>query len=267
MIIADYDGTTAVGENVNEEVVNAINAYRNVGGKFVFCTGRHRLSIEKIMRKNNILADGIISLQGSFATVGAEIAVRGGIPVDDAKKIIADVHSLNKKAGVFGNDVIYYENDLPSYKYASYFADLMPTTLINDLTTFNPSDCVNYGKIIVNDVPNDEIDKITDFINEKYGEIVVCNSGASGLVEIVSVNYTKYQTAKRVAERLGVGESEVVTIGDSTNDLTLINYGYGIAVGSGDERLKKAAKAIAPPINENPLRYVIDKVLKEENFI
>ena len=102
------------------------------------------------------------------------------------------------------------------------------------------------------------------FINEKYGEHVVANSGAPGLIEVVSKNYTKYATTKRVAEYLGYNENEVVTIGDSTNDLTLLEYGFGIAVENADEELKKVAKCVAPSVENDGLAYIIEKVLNNE---
>ena len=55
MIISDYDGTTAIGNKVPLDVVNAIKNYQNRGGKFVFCTGRAESSIIKVMEENDIV--------------------------------------------------------------------------------------------------------------------------------------------------------------------------------------------------------------------
>ena len=69
-----------------------------------------------------------------------------------------------------------------------------------------------------------------------------------------------------IAKELGVSEDETITIGDSTNDISLLKFGYGMAVASGTEELKKVAKYIAPPIEELPVKCVIEKILKGEDF-
>ena len=64
LIVSDFDGTLAVNSVVSNEVVKAINKYREAGGKFVLCTGRHRLSANAVIKRNGFETDGVISLQG-----------------------------------------------------------------------------------------------------------------------------------------------------------------------------------------------------------
>ena len=270
LIISDYDGTTTNGTVIPNQVLQSIKDYRNAGGKFVFCTGRHKHSIGLVFEKNDVEVDGVISLQGSRIALKDGREVIGGIEPKVAKKVIEEIHKLNKKVAICTTDGIYYENDVTSYNYAKFFIEQrhnVHAVCVEDLSVYHlPNDEV-YGKIVIYQLLDEDLEYIMNYLNAKYDGEVVCNSGASGLIEIVSTNYTKYEGAKKVANMFGVSENEVITMGDSTNDLTLINFGLGMAVESGDEELKKHAKYIAPKVENYPVSFVINKVLNNEDFI
>jgi Cof subfamily protein (haloacid dehalogenase superfamily) len=265
LIVSDFDGTMANSGVVSQTVINAINKYRSNGGKFVMCTGRARSSADNVIKRNGICTDGVISLQGATAEVDDKIIVKGGLPKKIVHNIVVDIHKFGVNCAIWEGDYLFYENDPTSIEYLGYFKNSnvigVPLNSEKQILDFESE---VYGKIIVNRTPANVFSKLINFINEKYGEHVVANSGAPGLIEVVSKNYTKYATTKRVAEYLGYTENEVITIGDSTNDLTLLEYGFGIAVENADEELKKVAKYVAPSVENDGLAYIIEKVLNNE---
>ena len=114
-------------------------------------------------------------------------------------------------------------------------------------------------------MPDENTDRIVNAIKEKFGDKIVINSGSEILIEMVSATCTKYSACKKIAEHFNVNENEVITVGDSTNDLTLVAFGEGCAVESGTPELKKAAKHIVPAADKQPIKYLIDKILSGED--
>lgn len=271
LIVSDYDGTTAIGGKINENVISAINRYRNNGGKFVFCTGRHYNSISEVIKTNGVKVDGLITLQGSYAEVDGKTIVEGGLHEKLVIDILNDAHSFGLKGAVWRKDKLFYENSAGARRYASFFdgetETVIATELVNDYSYFVNSKYGYFGKIVFLDVPTDIFNEFIPFINKKYQGVAVANSSGPNFIEIISNDYTKYKSTKKVAKYLGISESETLTIGDSLNDLTLLKYGFGVAVDNADENLKKLAKYIAPSVTENALEFIIDKILKEEDFI
>ena len=64
----------------------------------------------------------------------------------------------------------------------------------------------------------------------------------NNIIEVINKTCTKYTASKFIAEHFGINEDEVITIGDSTNDLALLDFGFPIAVASGSDLLKQKAK-------------------------
>lgn len=270
IIFSDYDGTTAIGKIVSQNVKNAIKNYRNAGGKFIFCTGRHECSIKDVLNTNGIEVDGFITMQGAGAIVDNKVIVDGGLSPKTVVDIVSDAIKSGIYPSIWQKDKLFYFNESNSKEYAGYFKKVIEEDKIEMVTDVNrllDSEYGYYGKLIFNKASTEFFNYFIPYVNEKYGNEVVANSSGPNFIEVVSKNYTKYETTKKVSEYLGFNENEVITVGDSSNDLTLLKYGFGIAVGNADAELKKIAKFISPSVTDNALEYIINKVLNNEDFI
>lgn len=67
------------------------------------------------------------------------------------------------------------------------------------------------------------------------------NNGDKALAEFVSPECDKGAAVRRVAEYYGISLDEVITAGDSTNDVKLVGgEWFGVATGDAAEELKKS---------------------------
>lgn len=88
------------------------------------------------------------------------------------------------------------------------------------------------------------------------------------LVPYESGNYDVYKTTtskangiERLLEKLHLNWGEVVAIGDSYNDIEMIQAaGIGVAMGNGQDALKNAADFITKPVEEVGVAYAIDQI-------
>lgn len=266
LIISDYDGTTAIGNKIPKEVVGAIKAFRNAGGKFVFCTGRAEASILSVMKDNGVDVDAVISYQGSKVNVGGELLLSGGIDKQTTLDLIDDFRRFNKGVVAFLNDEIFYEGSDGVERYVEFYRPLVNSVKVDDLKNFVQGSDLVYQKLVITKEPEEDVSEIESYVNEKYRGKILANSGGVRLLECVSTKFSKYVASKLVAEHFSISESEAITVGDSTNDITLLNYGFGIAVENAHHTLKESADYIAPHVDNFPLKFIIDKVLSGNNF-
>ncbi len=266
MIISDYDGTTAIGNKIPKEVVGAIKAFRNAGGKFVFCTGRAEASILSVMKENGVEADAVISYQGSKVNVNGDVILSGGIDKQTVLDLIDDFRKFNKGVVLFLNDEIFYEGSDGVERYVEFYRPFVNCGKMGDLKKFVQGSDLVYQKLIITKTPEEDVSAIESYIDEKYNGKILVNSGGVRLLECVSTKFSKYVASKLVAEHFNISESEVITVGDSTNDLTLLEYGFGVAVENAHETLKESADFIAPHVDKFPLKFIVDKVLSGNNF-
>lgn len=86
-------------------------------------------------------------------------------------------------------------------------------------------------------------------------------------LEIMPENGGKAKAIRALSAMMGVSMDEVMAIGDGSNDLGMIEAaGVSVAMGNAVEVLKKAAKYIAPDVEEDGAAIMIEKyALMEEN--
>jgi Cof subfamily protein (haloacid dehalogenase superfamily) len=83
------------------------------------------------------------------------------------------------------------------------------------------------------------------------GEITLFTSKPYYL-EILPAHTNKGVALSKVAEKLGIGQDEVLAIGDSMNDEAMIRWaGVGVAMVNGDERIKNIAALVTDRSNDD----------------
>jgi len=85
------------------------------------------------------------------------------------------------------------------------------------------------------------------------------------------IHITNSQATKKFAlevlfDMIGVEKSETIGVGDSNNDLPLLEMvGFKVAVGNASKKLKETADYIAPPVENDGLAEVIEKFILKRN--
>ena len=103
---------------------------------------------------------------------------------------------------------------------------------------------------------------------EETPEFAVSSSFKNNL-EITDIRAQKGPILKEYIESLGYTMNEVMVLGDSLNDYSMMEMDFGatIAMANADEEIKKVAKYITKSNEEDGVAYVIDEMLKMYNMI
>ncbi len=260
LFIADFDGTLGIAPGVIEEgTVKAIKEYQSRGGRFCIVTGRSYKSIKSICEKHGI--DGIV---GAFQ--GANINVlktdvklfEGGLDYNLAKQVILRLKQDGITPSVWIDDCLYYEK-IDGY-VKMYLQDNGPfVKQVPDVakTTQELKKMVN--KVIVME-DEGRVNSHVEKYSKIFGDKLIVNSGASFLVEFIDPNHHKGFAVEFLAKHYGISLDKVIAVGDSLNDKELMNERWHcVAVGDGNNQLKKLAKEITVPFKENPVKYLLEK--------
>lgn len=108
----------------------------------------------------------------------------------------------------------------------------------------------------IKDVPTR--DKILKELQAR-GEFELSNSTPTN-IEVNPAGINKAKGLKLVCERLGINMKNVMAVGDSLNDLAMIEEaGLGIAMGNAQDTVKKAATWVTSTNNEDGVAKAIQK--------
>lgn len=261
LFISDYDGTLGIApaNDIDAETLTAINKFIDKGGIFVVCSGRETASIMRILHKTNI--KGIVaSLQGARITdiESGEHIFRGGLSTENAIKALDAVEHTGL------TPLIYHEGEMYYQEYNPYIGVYEKAVGCKGIVT----DVKEQVKKI-----NDKICKICwlgddELVNDTANKLnkvfknqgVKFNSGAKCLLEAINPDCSKGNAIRFMAEYFNVPFEEIITVGDSTNDIDLVvGPWHGVAVGDGKDELKAVADEITVPFDQKPVKFLLEK--------
>ncbi len=261
LFVSDFDGTLGKApDRIEPETVEAIKEYERRGGIFAVCTGRMFSSIRPICLKYG-LKGLVIAYQG--AMIGdietGKVVFSGGIEYKLAAEI---VNYLLKTEGVSVlsdiDDVMYVQERTPYIDFYEHACKVKGVCVENlaEFITRKKSTVLKVGGIGTVELA----DKLTAELNEKYAGRLVVNNGAPMFVEVVDKRFDKKFSVEFLAKHFGVPYDEIIAVGDSTNDIELLNgEWHGVAVGDAREELKRVAKEITVPYADRPVEYLLKK--------
>lgn len=85
-------------------------------------------------------------------------------------------------------------------------------------------------------------------------------------LEITDVSAQKGQVLQKYIESLGYTMDEIMVMGDSLNDYSMMcmDFGATVAVGNADEKIKAVSKYITKANTEDGAAYAIEAVLADK---
>ena len=186
-----------------------------------------------------------------------EVLQSGGLDYETASKIVEQVRKDAAAIAIIGDELIY---EIPN-RYSDVFIN-------RALKVESIAEELKRRKQLVNRIVVSTVDEKVPKLIEKYSQAfkgkAIANSGASYIVEIISPSFTKKQSVEFLADYYGIPYNEIMAVGDSTNDIPLIDgKWHGVAIGNAHEQLKKVANEITVPFEEHPVKYLIEKYCLE----
>lgn len=260
LFVTDFDGTLGTApNNIEPSTVKAVKEYVKKGGKFVICTGRMYCSIREICLKYG-LEGLVISYQGAMINdikTGASL-FQGGVDYKLAAEVAKNLLDEKIQTVVDIDDVLYYQERT---SFADYYEKAVHVqgVLVDDIVKLTLEAKKPVQKVGGICEPETAA-RLTEKYKALYGDKLIINNGASRLIEIINPACCKGAAVEFLSKYYNVPYEKIITVGDSTNDMELIQGAWhGVAVGDAREELKAVAKEITVPYRGKPVKLLLEK--------
>lgn len=112
------------------------------------------------------------------------------------------------------------------------------------------------------------LDKLAPILKQCYGEKIHITKSKPNFLEITNCSVNKGVALAILAEHLGIAQEEVMAIGDSFNDLEMIQYaGTGVAMGNARPEIKEQANIVTVSNEEDGVAEAIERyILRDEGL-
>ena len=115
-------------------------------------------------------------------------------------------------------------------------------------------------KVILTLPHPEDRDRVIGEMQQTFGDRVTVVSSHPYLVEGLPAGVDKGHGLRWLAQHLGVSQGEVMAIGDSGADVSMLQWaGVGVAMGNGSSAAKAAADWVAPTLQEDGAAVALEK--------
>lgn len=266
LICIDMDGTLLNTDNdISENTIAAIKKATALGINVAVSTGRLFVSAKYYADKIGINTP-IIASNGSYIRnrTTDEIRYKKILGIDNCKKVLSILKEYNMYPHFNTYNKIFTEKIIYSSEYYTRMNKLLPVEKRIDIELVsNWDDIFNlYSdeilKCIVSDDDIEKVKKVKTIVAKETGLEVV--SSFENNFEIMAKGVSKGRAVEFLAKTYGISKEEVICIGDSENDFSMINYaGLGVAMGNAAQLIKENANYITDTNDEDGVAKVIEK--------
>ena len=270
LICIDMDGTLLNDiKTISERNIKAIRLAYDKGVRIAVCTGRIFTSAESFSDLLGVKSP-VIAANGAYIREKDrdEVIYNASIGVEKCKKLLSVFRKYDIYPHFYTNETIFTEN----VEYSSHFYEATNKTLRKDKQIkvvlvedwdgiFNKYEAEIFKAIGI-DSDIEKIRKAKISIRD-MNEFEVVSSHFDNF-EVTGKGVSKGNAVKVLADYYGIDSKQVICIGDSENDLSMIKYaGLGIAMGNADENVKEAAEYITDNNNCDGVAKAIEKFVLE----
>jgi len=237
MIVTDLDGTLLRSdETVSERTISTFKRCRDSGLKVIYATGRGASS--KVVVPNDLF-DGFVRCNGATAHDGDKLIHSKRLEIDSVRPLLLAADASDTNIVVECDDFHYANFDLATLWEA--FEDYAK---IADFSTLTGQADKLYTPAITQDA--------VDLLKKHMPSDTYMYLSNDGFALIMHNDATKSKAVNALANEWGIKPDEIVSFGDDTNDIDLLEYsGIGIAMGNASDIVKKSANEICDTNNND----------------
>lgn len=262
LVAIDIDGTLI--NNVHEitpAVADAVKRVVDTGSRIVLCTGRPYPGAKRYMEELGLTQEGdyIINYHGALVqrTDTQKVVINHQLSYDD----MIDWHNFVKKHDVslqaIREDGVFSEGfDFTPTQLIEPFVNNM-TLHIRTLADLDPE--LKYSKFVIQDEV-ELIDQLESAMQADLTERYTVIRSMDTSIEVLNKDASKGRTLKELADYLGIPRERVMAIGDSGNDIDMVDYaGLGVAMGNAVPAVLDVADVVTSTNNEDGVAEAINR--------
>lgn len=284
LIASDMDGTLLNEKMVISDInAAAIKEAERHGIKFMIATGRGYSEAWPLLQEAGISCP-LITLNGAQIIDGeGKVLESIGLEKKTVHEILAIFNKHNLYAelvtskGIYSNDqakriesvaaLITRLNSDVSYKMGVALAAARPEIIninyIDDYTAIVDDPAIEVLKLLAFSTTPDKLTGAKAELTDMKHLAITASSQTN--IEINHVKAQKGIALTKVARKLDIPMSEVMSIGDNFNDVSMLQAAdVSFAMGNAEEEVKKQAKYMTSDNNDNGVAEAIFRVINEK---
>jgi len=261
LVALDLDDTLLNSKlKISPETAAAVRSAVELGVTVTFATGRMYSSALPYARELGLDVP-LITYQGALMKTSnsQEVLYNKPVPMDLAREILSFAAEEGLDVNMYLEDSLYVRSGNSSINEYVKLARV-PYKAVPDLAEVMVSEP---HKLLIVASPG-KIDRLAAELQERWEGKLHLTKSKPYFLEFTHPAATKGQAIDSLAAELGIGREEIMAVGDSYNDLDMIDYaGVGVAMGNAVQEIKDRADYVTRGNNEHGVAEAIRRFVLE----
>ncbi|MFP4015549.1 MAG: Cof-type HAD-IIB family hydrolase [Halanaerobiales bacterium] len=264
MVVLDLDDTLLDKEhNISQATRNTLNKLKEMGVEIVVATGRMYCSALPYIKQLGLVGS-MITYNGAYIknVKRDEVIFHKPIDLEIAREILLAAEEAGLFTNIYIDDKLYVEEtgrETELYKKISG-VDANPVGKLSKFIYDAPT------KILIVEEDLEKNQYYRKQFKDKYGHKLEVTNSKAYFIEFMSKGVSKGNAIEVIAGEFNIELKETIAIGDSWNDLEMIQTaGLGIAMENAPDGVKTYADRIAGKHDDEGVSNVLKDIfnLKE----
>ncbi|MCX7668725.1 MAG: Cof-type HAD-IIB family hydrolase [Anaerolineae bacterium] len=266
LLALDLDGTTVNnGQLPTPRVRAAVAAATAAGVHVIVATGRPYVSARRYGEALD-LCTPLICFQGALIKEcggAARTLFAEAVPPAPFAEVIELARARGLELNIYTEETIFHGPTTHSPEFYDLWFGLAAQPVEDLAAAF--ADLQRVGRPVLKGLfisAETESVRLTAELQARVGDRLTVMRSHPLFVEVTSPNVSKGKALAFLADWYGIPRSETIAVGDSGNDLSMVEWaGVGVAVANATPEVLAAADWIAPPVTEDGVAAVIEKFI------
>ena len=264
MLVTDLDDSLlddsyAISAANREAIDGAVRA----GVKVVLATGRmYRSALPYAL--DLCLDTPLITYQGAYVRFsGGNVLYQRPVPLDTALDLLERLRPTGYHTNIYIDDELLVEELDEETAIYQAISGVTPVAVGNLLDYLREARREPTKILVVSD--EDNLDRLSGQLENNFGKRLYITKSKPFFLEFMHPEATKGRALQAVSRHYGINPEEIIAVGDSYNDLEMLDYaGLGVAVANAREDIKKRADYVTLANTEGGVARVIRKFIFNE---
>ena len=263
LIATDMDGTLLNDEHFTSAGnIEAIKEIQKKGVKFVLASGRPSFAMFEYAKELEMdkLGGYVLAFNGGqlIDMIDGKMIFHEGLDWEDIRKIYELSCEIEIPMVLYGDDTVYASKDTENTRFEAKLCG-MKFTEFGSLEELKGYGIDKTTKSMLISDP-ETVKKAEAYMKSKYGNDYFIAISKPIFLEIANKNINKGKTLRKLGELTGIKMEEMIAVGDSYNDIPLLEVvGMPVAVANANDEIKAMSKFESTSNNDDALKTVIEK--------
>ncbi|HWQ89256.1 MAG TPA: Cof-type HAD-IIB family hydrolase [Desulfitobacteriaceae bacterium] len=259
LVAVDLDDTLLYDDfTISERTVAAVRAARKQGVKIALATGRMPCSARPYAQQL-ALEVPMINYHGAMIqdASSGDIFFRRVIPVNLAEEMVRFLQEKQFYVQVYLKDRVLAQE---LNKYSAIYEHIANVQVEqSDLRQLLKSEAEGVEKMLVVSEEQD-LAELRAILDQRYGKLIHISKSKPIFLELTEITVNKGAALANLANLYGIAREEVMAVGDSYNDIEMIEYaGLGIAMGNARAEIQAKADIVTGTNQEDGVAQALER--------